>query len=83
MYEFDSAIYDEDLDEDVPVLVVITSISPGYQATYWEPGEDPEIEISVYAEDSDKDMFDTLGPYAQERLIEEAWEYAEGQRNDY
>ena len=83
MYSFDSAIYDEDLDEDVPVTVEILSVSAGYQATYWEPGADPEIEIAVYAEDSDKDMFDTLGPYTQERLIDEAWEHVERQRDDY
>lgn len=83
MRSFDSTIYDEDLDEDVSVTVEITSVSPGCRATYWEPGEDPEIEIAVYTEDSDKDIFDTLGPYTQERLVDEAWEHVKGQRDDY
>ena len=83
MRSFETTIYDEDLDEDIPVTVEITSVSLGCKATYWEPGEDPEVEIAVYAEGSDKDIFDTLGPYAQERLVDEAWEYLERQRDDY
>lgn len=83
MRSFDSFIYDEDLDEEVPVTVEITSVSAGYQATYWEPGEDPEIEIEVYAEGSNEDLFYSLGQCTQERLVDEAWERVKIQRDDY
>lgn len=77
MRSFESAIYDE---KDVPVTVEILSVLKGYQATYWEPGTDSEIEIAVYTEESGSNcVFDTLDASTKDRLIEEAWEYV----NDY
>lgn len=84
MLEFESSVYDEDLDADVPVTVEILSATRGYPATYWEPGADSEIEIAVYTKESGSNcIFDTLDARTKDRLIEKAWKHLESDDDDY
>jgi hypothetical protein len=72
--EFMSWVYNLDTEEEDAVDVNIISYYAGCKATYWEPGDDPEIEIAVFRDTGDC-IFDTLDGETQERLIDEAWEH--------
>lgn len=74
-HSFDSWVYNRETEEEDAVEVNILSHYAGCRATYWEPGEDPEVEIAVFLESGGDCIFNTLDDQTQERLIDEAFEH--------
>ena len=72
--EFESTIYDSELDEDLPVTVTITHAYAGARQTFDHPEEPAEVEIEVRLDGSKQDIFAELADWQQAALIEEAFE---------
>lgn len=69
---FETWIGADENERDVEVHVV--TFYHGARATYYQPAEDPYIELEVYEADSSVDIWSQLNAGEQERLTEMAFE---------
>lgn len=60
--------------EEIDVEVIIGKFYRGARATYWEPAEDPYIEVDIF-DMNGVNVEPLLTPESIDRIYDLAWEY--------